>query len=150
MGVPSRGSGGGCRGWCQVTEHIHQSALSIIKELLDGETSKLFFEQVLHYVIRTEFQGRGTVHFHVAAWVIPMAGLGPERYIGRTGGQQPSVYEGSLLEFLERTFHCSCDVQVGSGYLNYVNGYVVKANDALDYRFKDSIGVLCPGMRGVG
>ena len=40
-----------------------------------------------------------------------------------------------LVEYLSALFGgCSVDVQLGSGWLNYINGYVDKANDAMDFR----------------
>ncbi len=67
-----------------------------------------FFEDVLQFTMRLEFQGRGTLHIHVAAWVIPRAGV---TYEGRTGERS-----SMLLHYSEKLFCCRCDVQLGSGF----------------------------------
>eukprot|EP00959_Pyramimonas_sp_CCMP1952_P343578 7196504-Pyramimonas_sp.AAC.1 len=36
--------------------------------------------------------------------------------------------------FLEEVFRGSVDVQEGYGFLNYINGYVVKANQCMDFQ----------------
>ena len=37
-----------------------------------------------------------------------------------------------FVRFLQLVFHCEIDVQVGTGFLNYINGYVAKDHDAID------------------
>ena len=46
-----------------------------------------------------------------------------------------------LLSFLEGLGFESIDIQYGEGYLNYINGYVVKASDAMDFKLKEHL--LC-------
>jgi len=50
---------------------------------------------------------------------------------------QPS--ESPLLRFLTQLGFESVDIQPGEGFLNYINGYVAKANDALDFRLKEHL-----------
>ena len=88
-----------------------------------------FFEHVFHYAIRTEFQGRGTLHIHIALWAIARAGLD---LTGRTD-EKRSV----LVAFLENLFDARVDVQAGSGWLNYINGYTTKSNEALNFALSD-------------
>jgi len=114
-----------------VALHFYHILHVLMKEvLLPGN----FFEHVFHYCIRTEFQGRGTVHIHVAVWAIARRGHYLE---GRSG----SYHDSPLVRFLE---HClggsSIDVQLGSGWLPYINGYVVKASDAMDFRPSEHYG----------
>ena len=76
--------------------------------------------------MKTEYQGRGTPHWHIAAWVVCFGLL---RFLeGRTGTAVVSAF----VSFLQLLFHCEIDVQVGNGRLNYINGYVAKDHDAVD------------------
>ena len=43
----------------------------------------------------------------------------------------------SLGAYFEEHLECDVDVQVGSGFLNYINGYVTKASDAIDFSSKE-------------
>jgi len=71
------------------------------------------------------------VHIHIAIWAIALAGQSLE---GRTG----EYHSSTLVSFLEALFGgCRVDVQLGSGWLNYINGYTGKANDAMDFRIKE-------------
>ena len=87
-------------------------------------TPNKFFDAVRDHVIRAEFQGMKTVHIHVAAWVVTGLDLS-----GRTGEKQ-----STFLHLLEAMFHSKVDVQHGSGFLNYINGYVVKGHGTMDYQ----------------
>ena len=88
-----------------------------------------FFEHVFHYCIRVEFQGRGTLHIHCAVWAIGRQG---QDITGRSG-EKASI----LVTYLENLFRARVDVQEGSGWLNYINGYVVKASVALNFNSTD-------------
>ena len=37
----------------------------------------------------------------------------------------------------EKLFHADVNIQTGSGFLNYINGYVVKASDCVDFSSKE-------------
>jgi hypothetical protein len=81
---------------------------------------------VYEYVIKTEYQGRGTPHWHIAAWVVCFTLL---RFLtGNTGKRIITPF----VRFLQLAFACEIDVQVGNGRLNYINGYVAKDHDAVD------------------
>ena len=81
---------------------------------------------VYESVNKTEYQGRGTPHWHIAAWVLC---FGPLQFLcGNTGKGILSAF----VMFLKSVFHCEIDVQVGNGRLNYINGYVSKDHDAVD------------------
>ena len=81
---------------------------------------------VYEWVKKTEYQGRGTPHWHIAAWVVCFGIL--RSLQGRTG---TAVVSG-FVSFLQLLFHCEIDVQIGNGRLNYINGYVAKDHDAVD------------------
>ena len=83
------------------------------------------FFTVLEYVVKTEYQGRGTPHWHIAAWVV-CCGL-----LARLAGNSKGCIS-AFVRFLQLVFHCEIDVQVGNGRLNYINGYVSKDHDAVD------------------
>ena len=78
------------------------------------------FFVVLEYVVKTEYQGRGTPHWHIAAWVVCFGML--SGLVGRT----KTGILSPLVKFLMALFHCEIDVQVGNGRLNYINGYLAK------------------------
>jgi len=80
----------------------------------------------LTLVMKTEYQGRGTPHWHIAAWVVCFGIL--QRLKGRSGTAVVSAF----VKLLEALFHCQIDVQIGNGRLNYINGYVSKDHDAVD------------------
>ena len=84
------------------------------------------FFQVFEYVSKTEYQGRGTPHWHIAAWVVCFGLL--HWLQGRTG----TAVTGVFVRFLSMLFMCEIDVQIGNGRLNYINGYVSKDHDAVD------------------
>ena len=79
---------------------------------------------------RVEFQGRVSIHVHVALWA--MARLGMELK-GRTGEHYLGDFVNYLASFIGG---CKVDVQLGSGQLNYIDGYVDKATYAIDSRPK--------------
>ena len=73
---------------------------------------------VFEWVMKTEYQGRGTPHWHIAAWVVPVGIL--RLLAGRTGTAVVSAF----VKFIAALFHCQVDVQIGNGRLNYINGYL--------------------------
>ena len=83
--------------------------------------------------MKTEYQGRGTPHWHIAAWIVCCGLLGD--LAGRT---KKGI--SAFVRFLELVFRCDIDVQTGNGRLNYINGYVSKDHDAVDV----GLGELCP------
>ena len=94
---------------------------------------------VYEWCNKTEYQGRGTPHWHLAAWVVSHGLL--TWLQGRTGTAVVSAF----VRFLNLLFHCEIDVQIGNGRLNYINGYVSKDHDAVDvglgeYVQKDACG----------
>ena len=92
---------------------------------LASRTGHKFFK-VFEWVMKTEYQGRGTPHWHIAAWVVCYGYLA--MLAGRTGTSVVSAF----VKFLAALFQCEIDVQVGNGRLNYINGYVSKDHDAVD------------------
>jgi hypothetical protein len=111
-----------------VALHIYHVLVVALKEILQpGE----WFDEVFHYCMRIEFQGRGTVHIHIALWAIAKAALELD---GRTGDYETSPF----VNFLSSLFGgCNVDVQKGCGWLNYINGYVGKGSDAMDFRVSE-------------
>ena len=103
--------------------HMYEVTRSIWR-FLCSEFGSRFFE-VLEWVLKTEYQGRGTPRWHIAAWVLCSMCL--HMLAGRSGGQQ-----SEFVQFLEIVFQAAIDVQVGNGRLNYINGYVSKDHDAVD------------------
>ena len=81
---------------------------------------------VYEWVCKTEYQGRGTPHWHIACWVLCFGIL--DQLKGRTG----TAIVSAFVKFLELVFRAEIDVQVGNGRLNYINGYVSKDHDAVD------------------
>ena len=110
-----------------LTLHLYHYLTSVVKKLLNSS----FFKKCYHYVIRYEFQGRGTLHLHIAAWVLP----DDARPIASLVGQSRKK-ASPLVDLLEELCHASIDVQEGSGHLNYINGYTTKASDALNFCIK--------------
>jgi hypothetical protein len=76
--------------------------------------------------MKTEYQGRGTPHWHIAAWVVSYGVLSALE--GRVGSSVVSAF----VRLLQIMFCCAIDVQIGNGRLNYINGYVAKDHDAVD------------------
>ena len=103
--------------------HMYEVTRSIWRFLADRFGHRFF--TVLEWCMKTEYQGRGTVHWHIAAWVICRTCL--HVLVGRTG-----VQKSDFVEFLEIVFQATIDVAVGNGRLNYINGYVSKDHDSVD------------------
>ena len=107
--------------------HIDALFKKQLLAMLDQE-----FARVYEWSLRVEFQGRGTEHVHLAMW----AELKPGKiYVGRTGEEHSSA----LVPMLEGLFGGRVDVQLGSGYLNYINGYTAKASEGLNFTLKEHL-----------
>ena len=78
-----------------LTLHIYELLMEMMKHVLSPNE---FIQAVHNYVIRVEFQGRKTLHIHVAAWVESTYDLR-----GRTGQQGNSAY----VSWLEELFRFS-------------------------------------------
>ncbi len=81
---------------------------------------------VYEWVMKTEYQGRATPHWHIAAWIV--CDFIMRLLTSRTGSAVVSLFG----RFLEKVFQCEIDVQVGNGRLNYINGYLAKDHDSVD------------------
>ena len=75
---------------------------------------------VFEWVMKTEHQGRGTPHWHIAAWIVCFGNM--KLLQGRIG----TAVVSASVKFLEGLFRCEIDVSIGNGRLNYINGYVAK------------------------
>lgn len=117
-----------------LTLRIYQCKTQLLLGLLQENE---FFQECYEHVLRIEFQGRGALHVHLALWCKVRLGVTIE---GRTG----TDHESQLVAHLEDLFGpraLAVDVQLGSGYLNYINGYTAKASDALNFSMKEHRGV---------
>lgn len=114
--------------------------------------------KVHQYSFRWEFQSRGTLHVHIVAWV----DFSDEVFGGSLGANlewDPTVLNGrsnrkavnpALVDYLEKMFNASVDVQCGDGnaaHLKYVTGYVSKASDALTFKQKIYVQKDCTTWR---
>ena len=90
------------------------------------------FEHVYEWALRIEFQGRDTEHCHLVMWAILKADYD---IVGRTG----ELNNPELVRALEELFGARVDVQIGNGFLNYINGYAAKASDALNFSMRDHL-----------
>jgi len=104
--------------------HMYYLVRCIWYFLANGFGHRYFI--VYEWVMKTEYQGRKTPHWHIAAWVLCFGVL--DALKGRTGTAVVSAF----VKFLSLLFHCEIDVQIGNGRLNYINGYVSKDHDAVD------------------
>ena len=118
------------------TIHMYRLIRDTMEAML-LENSSQWFTKVFHYVIRLEYQQRGTIHFHIAIWCIPKHL--PSHYKGRTGStiddrKRPGHQDTSPFHaYIEQLFNCHVDVQWTTGRLNYINGYTTKGHDAMDF-----------------
>ena len=115
--------------------HCYYIVLSMWRFLANKFGNRRFV--VYEWCCRTEYQGRGTPHWHICAWIACFGLL--KWLVGRTGTKPVSA----LCKFLELVFKCQIDVQVGHCRVNYISGYVSKDHDAVDiglgeYRQKDA------------
>ena len=104
--------------------HMYQLVRTVWMFLSNARGHKYFM--VFEWCMKTEYQGRGTPHWHIAAWVVSFGLL--EWLKGRTGTAVVSTF----VKFIQLLFSCEVDVQIGNGRLNYINGYVSKDHDAVD------------------
>ena len=81
---------------------------------------------VFDWCMKTEYQGRGTPHWHICAWVVSFGMM--QSLAGRIGTAVVSAF----VKFLGILFGAEIDVQIGNGRLNYISGYVAKDHDAVD------------------
>ena len=86
--------------------------MTVMTLLLGWTGPSGFFHKDFEHVMRVEFQGRGTLHIHIALWVLLFAF---KDLRGKTGDPQGSP----LVEWLEEIGFKSVDVQYGDGFLNY-------------------------------
>ena len=115
--------------------HVLQEMISQCVLNQDGPCRAPGIEQVREHSLRYEFQGRGTLHVHVVAWVeYSDPGVNLSGRSGQTQAKSP------LLSYLETLFHSRVDVQCQQGehcLLRYVTGYVSKSSDALEFRHQE-------------
>ena len=122
-----------------LTEHIHNVLQALIRKLVteDGDAlAACGIAKIEHWVMRFEFQKRGTIHIHVLCWLQMLPGRHPSELTGRSKQKHSSAF----VKMLESSFDCSADAQGGechNNLLKYVTGYVAKASDALQFRSKD-------------
>ena len=109
--------------------HMYRCIVDTMEALLKEKDSP-WFKHIFHYLIRLEYQGRGTIHFHIAAWVILKHA--PGHCAGRADNKDPRT--SPFHSYLERLFRCHIDVQWTTGRLSYTNGYTTKAHDAMGFR----------------
>ena len=107
----------------QLGVHLHNALWAMVDTLLGD---KALFDEVYEYIIRVEFQGRGTLHIHIALWAIVAHGIDLR---GRSGEKHSSP----IIHYLERLGYGTVDVQYGEGFLNYTCGYTAKAQDSLTF-----------------
>ena len=112
-----------------LTLHVYNVLMALIPSMLADSS---LFAGVLEHVIRVEFQGRGTLHVHIALWAM----LHPDVDLrGRTGVS----HDSPLIRFLEKHGFDTVDVQYGEGFVNYINGYTAKASDSLVFRLSEHV-----------
>ena len=89
------------------------------------------------FSMRFEFQGRGTLHVHVVAWVNFDSSVGDG---SKLSGQSSKGDPSKLVQYLANVFRSSIDVQCAQGehcLLRYVTGYATKASDSLRFAAQD-------------
>ena len=70
---------------------------------------------VLEYTMKTEYQGRATPHWHIAAWVV-CPGL-----LARLDGRSKKIIS-NFVKLLAIIFQCEIDIYSGTGRLNHPGG----------------------------
>ena len=136
-----------------MTLQLHHCIKSIVESIAlkkgnreeDDPLRMAGIEEVLEWSCRWEFQGRGTLHVHVVAWVNFTSSAGGFEGSKALGGMSNDTDPNNspALSLLEDQFNASVDVQCGDGshcLLRYVTGYVSKASDALAFKSKESHG----------
>ena len=132
------------------TIHMYHIIRDTMEAILQEKNSQ-WFTSVLHYIIRLEYQQRGTIHFHIAIWCIPKHL--PSHYRGRTGSTMADRMRRNHQDtspfhaYLEQLFSCHIDVQWTIGRLNYINGYTTKAKGSMDFRLDTETGYGGPNGR---
>ena len=122
-----------------LTLHLYHVLEEVLREVF-GDTS--LFAEVLDYVIRVEFQGRGTLHVHIPAWVkFPMhVNTIAERHPYSDRNHCDRYNEDSpLLRRLSELFNARVDVMCDSAGLDselfkYITGYAAKGSDAMQWK----------------
>ena len=109
--------------------HMYEVTRSIWRFLCTQFGTRFF--EVLEWILKTEYQGRGTPHWHIAAWVICW---GPRLYLaGRTGqGDCIARVASSFVKFRALLFHCEIDVQVGNWAFELHQRDTGKDHDSVD------------------
>ena len=95
------------------TLHIYEMAFGVLRQLLGLQG--VFWDRVVEHLVRVEFQGRGTLHLHLALWALPLAGT----EISELAHSPKKGRRSALGQYLEKHLECDVDVQTGSGFLNY-------------------------------
>jgi hypothetical protein len=111
------------------TLHIYELVTGVIQQVL--RLQDRFWKRVVEHLARVEFQGRGTLHFHLALWVLAEGDLHDLVHSPKRDRRS------ELGLYLQELLECDVDIQVGSGFLNYINGYVVKSSDCVDFSAKE-------------
>jgi len=107
-----------------MTMHLHNVLISFLIGML---ADTVWFEKVFEYVIRVEFQQRGTLHLHLALWAFTY----PHQDL--RGNSKEKRFSPFIRMLCSYGFD-HVDVQYGEGFLNYINGYTAKASDAMNFR----------------
>ena len=137
---------------CQatLTVHLHHCIAAVLEHALlkDGHNlQQCGLEKVREYVLRFEFQKRGTIHVHVLGWVKFLPGQNVDLLTGRSGNPGP---KSPFVAFLEKVFQCGAvDVVCAKEktdhlLLKYVAGYTAKASDALHFHRREAQGQGSP------
>ena len=128
-----------------LTLDLYHAFTAIIEDVFQAGR---FFKAVRGRSLRFEFQGRGTIHIHLCAWVDfpddcidPLTGR--NLYHGKTGQNHQSALVKLFEELFHGTVDCQCSGNLDSGLLHYVTGYASKASDALQWKSKEYGRNLC-------
>ncbi|CAK0851570.1 unnamed protein product, partial [Prorocentrum cordatum] len=140
-----------------LTLHLYHTITTLFEKVVLASPSECGFKRVFQYVLRIEFQGRGTLHVHVLAWVefdtkANIFGYAPSMTGRSPGGTDPGIVpeDPRLLRFLEKLFTGSADAQCNNGhhnFLNYVTSYEMKGSDALQFQSRESEAENCSAWR---
>ena len=124
------------------TQDRIKTVLEACREAIRVRAGWFCIKKVHDFCFRFEYQGRGTLHVHVLAWVdydVSPSWQGSLQWLtGRTS--PPTNRSSPMVRYLERMFGSSVDVQCKEGsacLLRYVAGYVSKQSDALVFNAKE-------------
>lgn len=95
-----------------------------------------FFEDVYDCCARIEFQDRGTLHMHVAAWRLLLPCYKPHDGKSSLSGRTGSGILSPVVKMCEDYFHGSADAQfddLGANTMAYITGYATKASDFMQW-----------------